>query len=215
MLGKARYRIRRRPPPCRLARPPRPSSTLLFPRSLTCRVPRRPHCLKVQSSATTGQTKTRGRNPCATRIATSSFRKRPPSRPNLRPGSTGSCISMRMGQRASLAPTRCISTLYRHRRCESYRRSEPVAPELTVIIRLVYACGSLYTSIIPCLALRGVGEAIATSPSLRHKILLLNSSLDRETPGYSALDFVEAIREAATASYGQHCGSAGIAKDFV
>lgn len=72
--------------------------------------------------------------------------------------------------------------------------------------RLIYSPGSLYTSIIPCLALRGVGEAIATSPTLRAKILFLNSTLDRETPGYTAMDFVEAIRSACSAHYGEEHG---------
>ncbi|WFC99073.1 hypothetical protein MYAM1_001809 [Malassezia yamatoensis] len=53
--------------------------------------------------------------------------------------------------------------------------------------------GSLWTSIIPCLSLRGLGKAIATSPTLRHKVLLLNSSHDRETRGMTATDFVMAI----------------------
>ncbi|KAJ7239010.1 hypothetical protein B0H12DRAFT_1136546 [Mycena haematopus] len=37
---------------------------------------------------------------------------------------------------------------------------------------LVYSCGSLWTSLIPCLALRGVAAAIARSRSLRAKVLL-------------------------------------------
>ncbi|KAG8850154.1 hypothetical protein FRB96_000529 [Tulasnella sp. 330] len=58
---------------------------------------------------------------------------------------------------------------------------------------LVYSVGSLWTSIIPCLALRGVASAIARSPGLRAKILLLNAHNDRETGGYSAVDYVQAI----------------------
>ncbi|KZT22076.1 UPF0052-domain-containing protein [Neolentinus lepideus HHB14362 ss-1] len=58
---------------------------------------------------------------------------------------------------------------------------------------LIYSCGSLWTSIIPCLALRGVATAIAQSPSLRAKVLLLNSRNDRETTGYTAVDYIEAI----------------------
>ncbi|KAM0787540.1 hypothetical protein ACM66B_003611 [Microbotryomycetes sp. NB124-2] len=69
---------------------------------------------------------------------------------------------------------------------------------------LVYSCGSLYTSIMPCLALRGVGTAIATAPALRYRILLLNSQHDRETAGYTALDFVEAIRSACSEAFGAH-----------
>ncbi|KAJ4485453.1 UPF0052-domain-containing protein [Lentinula aciculospora] len=58
---------------------------------------------------------------------------------------------------------------------------------------LVYSCGSLWTSIMPCLALQGVARAIAGSNSLRAKILLLNSENDRETAGYSAIDYIQAI----------------------
>ncbi|KAH7104802.1 UPF0052-domain-containing protein [Auriculariales sp. MPI-PUGE-AT-0066] len=58
---------------------------------------------------------------------------------------------------------------------------------------LVYSCGSLWTSIVPCLALRGVGKAIAGSRSLRAKVLLLNSKNDRETPNYRAVDYLSAI----------------------
>jgi len=58
---------------------------------------------------------------------------------------------------------------------------------------LLYSCGSLWTSIIPCLALRGLTSAIARSRTLRAKILLLNAQNDRETDGYSAVDYVNAI----------------------
>ncbi|KAL8290296.1 hypothetical protein RQP46_003235 [Phenoliferia psychrophenolica] len=77
---------------------------------------------------------------------------------------------------------------------ETFPRANPLFLEsLASATCLVYSCGSLYTSIIPCLALRGVGHAIRTSQSLRHKVLLLNGARDRETPGYDAQDFVEAI----------------------
>lgn len=58
---------------------------------------------------------------------------------------------------------------------------------------LIYSCGSLWTSIIPCLALRGVAHSIASSNSLRAKILLLNSRNDRETTGYTAVDYITTI----------------------
>lgn len=71
---------------------------------------------------------------------------------------------------------------------------------------VVYSIGSLYTSIVPNLILRGVGEAIATSPSIRHKILILNSTTDRETgPSahpFTATDFVAAIARAGQESRG-------------
>lgn len=58
---------------------------------------------------------------------------------------------------------------------------------------LVYSCGSLWTSIVPCLALRGVADGIARSKSLKAKVLLLNSQNDRETDGYTAVDYVSTI----------------------
>ncbi|RHZ70369.1 hypothetical protein CDV55_103936 [Aspergillus turcosus] len=71
---------------------------------------------------------------------------------------------------------------------------------------IIYSIGSLYTSLIPSLILRGVGQAIATSPA-RHKILILNGSLDRETgppsQPFTAVDFVEAITRAGEESRGR------------
>ncbi|KIM51678.1 hypothetical protein SCLCIDRAFT_142755 [Scleroderma citrinum Foug A] len=58
---------------------------------------------------------------------------------------------------------------------------------------LVYSCGSLWTSIVPCLALRCVASAIARSNCLRAKIFLLNGMNDRETDGYTAVDYVRTI----------------------
>jgi 2-phospho-L-lactate transferase/gluconeogenesis factor (CofD/UPF0052 family) len=70
---------------------------------------------------------------------------------------------------------------------------------------IVYSIGSLYTSIIPSLVLRGVGDAIASS-SIRYKILILNSTIDRETgPStrpFDATDFVAAIAKACAESRG-------------
>jgi 2-phospho-L-lactate transferase/gluconeogenesis factor (CofD/UPF0052 family) len=65
---------------------------------------------------------------------------------------------------------------------------------------LVYSIGSLYTSIIPCLILRGVGAAISQSSTLHQKFLILNGSNDRETEGYSAIDFIRAITSALNES---------------
>lgn len=70
---------------------------------------------------------------------------------------------------------------------------------------VIYSIGSLFTSIIPSLILRGVGQAIC-APNVRNKILILNSSNDRETgpssSPFSALDFVAAIAEALAQSRG-------------
>ena len=75
-----------------------------------------------------------------------------------------------------------------------------VVSQLSAKKTLVYSIGSLYTSLIPCLVLRGVGNAVAQSQSLKHKILLLNGTNDRETSDYTALDFVNAIISALNES---------------
>ena len=72
---------------------------------------------------------------------------------------------------------------------------------------LIYSIGSLYTSIIPCLILRGVGDAIVQTATLRHKILILNGSLDRETgpknKALGAVDFVRALVKAGEQGRGR------------
>lgn len=78
---------------------------------------------------------------------------------------------------------------------------------------VLYSIGSLYTSIIPNLILRGVGAAIAgaNGPGIgnggevrRKKVLILNSKVDRETGPVSdpmtAVDFVRALAKAAKES---------------
>ena len=68
---------------------------------------------------------------------------------------------------------------------------------------VIYSIGSLFTSLIPNLVLKGVGELIS-SQAVRNKILILNGTTDRETgPStnpFSALDFVAAIANACAAS---------------
>jgi hypothetical protein len=66
---------------------------------------------------------------------------------------------------------------------------------------------NIFTSIIPCLSLRGVAAAIARSRSIRAKVLLrmtsshsmhpvkrskflVNARNDRETDGYTAVDYI-------------------------
>jgi hypothetical protein len=70
---------------------------------------------------------------------------------------------------------------------------------------VVYSIGSLYTSIVPSLILKGVGAEIA-NPAIRYKILILNSTTDRETgpaaSPFSALDFIAAIAKAGAESRG-------------
>ncbi|KAH6840751.1 hypothetical protein B0I37DRAFT_357606 [Chaetomium sp. MPI-CAGE-AT-0009] len=84
---------------------------------------------------------------------------------------------------------------------------------------VVYSIGSLYTSIIPSLVLRRVGQALggggsegasttatanATTTTIRRKVLILNGKLDRETgpaaDPMTARDFVAAIARACVES---------------
>jgi 2-phospho-L-lactate transferase/gluconeogenesis factor (CofD/UPF0052 family) len=75
-----------------------------------------------------------------------------------------------------------------------------VLSSLSSASAVIYSIGSLYTSIIPCLILKGVGEKIATASNLKYKILILNGSLDRETRAagmeFTAREFVKAIADA-------------------
>ncbi|KAF4634334.1 hypothetical protein G7Y89_g3781 [Cudoniella acicularis] len=69
---------------------------------------------------------------------------------------------------------------------------------------VIYSIGSLYTSVIPSLILRGVGNAIRAG-NVRFKILILNGSLDRETRAagdeeFGARDFIAAIGKACQGS---------------
>ncbi|KAM0482371.1 hypothetical protein ACHAPX_002888 [Trichoderma viride] len=85
----------------------------------------------------------------------------------------------------------------------------PANPRVLEAIRsaniVIYSIGSLFTSLIPNLILKGVGEAIA-SPHIRNKILLLNGTTDRETGpssnSFSGFDFVAAIANACADSRG-------------
>ncbi|KAI9340808.1 hypothetical protein DFJ73DRAFT_645529 [Zopfochytrium polystomum] len=61
---------------------------------------------------------------------------------------------------------------------------------------VLYMMGSLYTSIIPCLIVPGVGRLLMDDPGGLNKVLLLNGTHDRETAGYTALDFILAITDA-------------------
>ncbi|TKA79657.1 hypothetical protein B0A55_03434 [Friedmanniomyces simplex] len=70
---------------------------------------------------------------------------------------------------------------------------------------IIYSIGSLFTSIVPSLVLRGVGGAVS-SLHIGSKILILNGTTDRETgPSthpFTALDFVAAIANACCESRG-------------
>ncbi|KAI7872640.1 hypothetical protein BDF14DRAFT_1715995 [Spinellus fusiger] len=75
-----------------------------------------------------------------------------------------------------------------------------VISHLSLKQTLIYSIGSLYTSIVPCLVLRNVGNTIAQSPNLKYKVFLLNGTNDRETDGYTALDFITTITSALNES---------------
>ena len=87
-----------------------------------------------------------------------------------------------------------------------YNANKQVLEALESASTIIYSIGSLYTSIIPNIILRGVGGAIA-NPAIRHKILILNSTIDRETgptsDPYNALDFIAAIARACAYSRNQ------------
>ncbi|XP_043699134.1 putative gluconeogenesis factor isoform X2 [Telopea speciosissima] len=76
-----------------------------------------------------------------------------------------------------------------------------VLDQLNNVDCIVYAMGSLFTSVCPSLVLLGIAEII----SLRScpKVLLLNGSHDRETSGFSASCFVTAITDALNRKYGE------------
>eukprot|EP00898_Chlorokybus_atmophyticus_P005208 jgi/Chlat1/5689/Chrsp38S05522 len=72
--------------------------------------------------------------------------------------------------------------------------NQTVLEKTTSADGIIYAMGSLYTSICPQLILKGVGESIAASRC--PKMLLLNGCYDRETQGMDAADFIAAITDA-------------------
>ncbi|KAI0551187.1 UPF0052-domain-containing protein [Xylaria curta] len=91
---------------------------------------------------------------------------------------------------------------------EIYPLANPkVLSSIAAARTIVYSIGSLYTSLVPSLILRGVGAAIR-APHVRQKILILNSSIDRETGpsgarALTAADFVRAIARACAESEGR------------
>lgn len=77
--------------------------------------------------------------------------------------------------------------------------SSKVLSTITNCSAVVYSVGSLMTSIVPVIVLKGMGKAIASDPN-RKKILMVNGCADRETFGMTALDYVRIIVELATYS---------------
>ena len=76
-------------------------------------------------------------------------------------------------------------------RCSALRRAFTPFPAQSS--HVVFGQGSLYTSTVPCLVLKGVGEAV--SEMRGRKILVLNGSHDRETGNMTAVDFVQAVAD--------------------
>lgn len=79
-----------------------------------------------------------------------------------------------------------------------------VVEALTASDTVIYSIGSLYTSIVPSLVLRRVGQAIGDG-GIKRRVLILNSKLDRETgpraDPMTARDFVAAIARACVESW--------------
>ena len=72
---------------------------------------------------------------------------------------------------------------------------------------VVYSIGSLWTSIVPVLLLKGVGDVLIkeAQPNVSRrplKLLLLNGASDRETRGMTPMDYVGVIRDAVAYSAG-------------
>ncbi|CAN6444276.1 unnamed protein product [Victoria cruziana] len=75
-----------------------------------------------------------------------------------------------------------------------------VLEQLKKVDCIIYAIGSLFTSVCPSLVLHGIGEIISSRSCL--KVLMLNGSHDRETAGLSASGFVAAITDALNRTHG-------------
>lgn len=74
---------------------------------------------------------------------------------------------------------------------------------------VVYSIGSLWTSIVPVLLLKGVGDVLIKEAQPKSnvsrrplKLLLLNGASDRETRGMTPMDYVGVIRDAVAYSAG-------------
>ncbi|GMM36882.1 hypothetical protein DASC09_042070 [Saccharomycopsis crataegensis] len=85
-----------------------------------------------------------------------------------------------------------IEDKYHEYQPKLFDQAQKILEEADVII---YSIGSLFTSIIPVLVLRGTGEAMAVncfidSIQRKKKIFLLNGNSDRETGGFNSLDFI-------------------------
>lgn len=83
-----------------------------------------------------------------------------------------------------------------------YKPNPTVLENIADCDAIVYGMGSLYTSIIPNVCLRGMADAIARSNS--KKVLMLNGGVDRETGQMTASEVVRAIVDAVNLRYTAH-----------
>jgi 2-phospho-L-lactate transferase/gluconeogenesis factor (CofD/UPF0052 family) len=82
------------------------------------------------------------------------------------------------------------------------RANKTMLKQLKNCDAIIYGMGSLYTSIVPNLILREVGETIARREC--PKILVFNGSIDRETSNMSSTDYVSAICDALNRKHTEH-----------
>ncbi|KAL7142617.1 hypothetical protein ABFS83_08G135500 [Erythranthe nasuta] len=75
-----------------------------------------------------------------------------------------------------------------------------VLEQLKSVDCIIFAMGSLFTSICPSLVLLGIGDIISSRSC--PKVLLLNGTCDRETSGFTASCFVTAITDALNRTSG-------------
>ncbi|KAJ3243775.1 hypothetical protein HDU77_010262 [Chytriomyces hyalinus] len=121
------------------------------------------------------------------------------------------------------SPIRRVFYITRRDHLETFPKINPLIPrQLETKGCIVYGMGSLYTSLLPCLIVPGVGGLISrdydaaalgantsfgrmdsgySTSSLnahvpnRVKMLILNGTCDRETEGYTAMDFILSITD--------------------
>lgn len=74
------------------------------------------------------------------------------------------------------------------------RASSRVITNIEESTAVILSIGSLYTSTIPVLILKGVPEAMLKA---KYRILMINGQQDRETFGMTALDYIKAVVKAA------------------
>ncbi|ORY43717.1 UPF0052-domain-containing protein [Rhizoclosmatium globosum] len=102
---------------------------------------------------------------------------------------------------------------------ESLVRVNDLIPRQLEKRTIVYGVGSLYTSLLPCLVVPGVASLIAQDWEdgdgggggiRRNKVLLLNGTHDRETEGYTAMDFLLAVVDALNCGVLGERGEGGV-----